>query len=614
MAADVHHLAMSAASMQPLASMVVELASNEDHFTGRPMIPPEKKMIPPQFQYGIGTSMTAKLAGKYLHQSPGVIDTMAEGMFGTAGRAAMHIPDLAVGILQKHGLIEPGAPFAPTTPADLPNLAGQPPEIVNRYLDQMQHEDMRPWQAQFFPRFFGVTYSGRSIMERAKQLGPEERHMWEGTLEYDRHRREITTEFSGRRAALEDQAPDITNAAYRDKLWQLTMQEKGARNQLARDYVGKAWTSPEERQAAINAMPGVSADNFQKTLPNLPPGTNVADLANQWEQMGTAGNPPTVASTRNKWLLQQSNALHVSPSTILDYLGAHHLGNELVGLPVPVEDIERLRIEHAAPMDPKDNTKQLDPFTTPADRFREGQRATITRYSQLWNVPEDKILERLNARYHLPGDPVGPTQAAQQNASAMETRFHNPQEYPRYADPHGKAVGTPEDWLIWDQQLDDARNRYGGTRTRWPGGVRVLDDARRYGNANRYMDMYRHVTEGTPEEKQQGLKNLIDWERFYGTGRNMTLTQWDHFTSDGQTKYKADISPQTAFAWDAILQIYRLLPPGPEKRKYERYAEPIHRRANPRYLRIIDERDEIGSEINDSRGLTRPAPGRLPQF
>ncbi len=598
--ADVKHFAMSAASLQPLASMAVELAANEDHFTGREIVPAERRMLPPQYQYNAGTSDLAKLVGKAVPLSPAYMDQIAQDMFGTAGRAAMHSADLVTNILQNHGLLAQGDPFAPTSAMDLPSLAGLPPEVVNRYLDQFQTEDTRPWQAGFLPRFFGTAYSGRAIAERAKQLGPEEHEKWQNSLEYDRHRREITATYSQKHADLENQAPDITNAAYRDKSWQLVMQEKGAREQLAHDYAGRAWTSPSERQAAINAMPGVSTEGFQKSLAQLPPGTNIGALAQQWEALGQQGNPPTVAHARNAWLAQQSNALHVSPTTILDYMGSYHLGNELVGLPVPTEDIERFRVEHAAPMDPKDPTKQLDPFTTPPDKFRQAQRDTVTRYSQLWGVPEQNLLERLNARYHLPGTTVGPTQAAQQDAAATETRFHNPAEFPRYADAKGNAVGTSNEWDIWDKQIDDARNKYGDTQSRWPGSIRILEDARRYGSANRYMDMYRHATEGTDEERKAGLTHLMNWERFYGTGRNATLSQWNDFTANGQTKYKADISPQTAMAWDAMTQLYRLLPNGPEKYRYQGYVERIRPLINPRWLRIIDARNEIDQQLSGS--------------
>jgi len=278
----------------------------------------------------------------------------------------------------------------------------------------------------------------------------------------------------------------------------------------------------------------------------------------------------------------------VAPNTIRDYLGLYVLNANLPGLPVPQTDLDTLRAEYSSPPDPRNPAgPRLDRFTTPPDQFRAAQRAVLSRTAALWGVPEADLAPRLNARYAL--EPTaGPVHALEQRAAGLEMRFHDPQQYPRYATPTGEAIGTSDDWGIWDQQLAAAAQRYGTHRRRWPHQVRVLDDAQKYGSSHRFMAL----VEGALHGSEEGLQDLVAWDLFNGSGRHATLAEWSEFQTGQRPKYRPvngqPVAPQTALAWDAILALYRALPDGPDRRHYRAMAQRIHRLALPAWQRVLD--------------------------
>jgi len=609
---DVPHLVASALALTPLGSVAADLLANEDHFTGRPILPPERRILPAQYQYTEGTSAGAKWLGQVTATPPVYWDLVATDLFGTLGREGLHSLDLAVEALQRAHLIT-GDPFAPTRAQDLPSLAGLPPEVLWRYVDALQREDDRPWLPTFFRRFLGTAYGGQTVRARAAQESPDTVRRWEAAQAFLQRRSEIYSEYGRAVAALEQRAPDLRASDYRRALSRLYSARDGAiREAAARAREQGAPVDPAERAAFVASLPGVGDATLQQFTATLPPGVDLAALLAQWQQPPGVDrarlNPLAQQQAREQWLDRTARQLGTAPGVLRDALGAYVLGQALPGLPVGALDVELLRAEYADPPDPADPSGQtrLDRLTTPPEQYRAAQRAVITRYAARWGVPEATLLERLNARFHLPGETLGPVQASEQRAAGVAARLADPAAFPRYADAHGRAYGTPAQWPTFDAALAAAAARYGPNRRHWPHGLRLLDDARRYGAAHRYLELVEHATQSA-----DGLQDLVDYERWYGLGRDLTAREWDAFTRGALPKYRGVTDPAQAVLWDALYHVYTLLPEGPDKRRYARAARQIHRRALPRWQHQLDPTGAGGRALAPPAAPGFAGPSRL---
>jgi hypothetical protein len=64
---------------------VIEATTNHSIFTGRDIVPQGYQYLPPEQQYSVLTSQTARMLGQFTGQSPMMIDHLIRGYFATAG-------------------------------------------------------------------------------------------------------------------------------------------------------------------------------------------------------------------------------------------------------------------------------------------------------------------------------------------------------------------------------------------------------------------------------------------------------------------------------------------------------------------------------------------------
>lgn len=81
----------------PILKFYYEAKSNMDMFTGRPIVPPALEGLEPWMQYTASTSMLSRVLGKAVNVPPVLIDQFMTTQFGTLGRSAMALSDMAMG-------------------------------------------------------------------------------------------------------------------------------------------------------------------------------------------------------------------------------------------------------------------------------------------------------------------------------------------------------------------------------------------------------------------------------------------------------------------------------------------------------------------------------------
>lgn len=102
---------------------LIEMYSNKDFFRQRPIVPESRMRLPASEQYSPYTGETAKLVGGKLGVSPSKIEHAVRGYFGGLGKYGLEAVDVAVGGLQKAGIVKPTENVSISKPpAELSNM------------------------------------------------------------------------------------------------------------------------------------------------------------------------------------------------------------------------------------------------------------------------------------------------------------------------------------------------------------------------------------------------------------------------------------------------------------------------------------------------------------
>lgn len=81
----------------PAIRSYFEIKSNTDFFSGNPIVPEHLKALEPWLQYTARTSELSKTLGDWFNMSPLVIDHLITAQFGSWGRSALSMYDMAAG-------------------------------------------------------------------------------------------------------------------------------------------------------------------------------------------------------------------------------------------------------------------------------------------------------------------------------------------------------------------------------------------------------------------------------------------------------------------------------------------------------------------------------------
>lgn len=75
---------------------MIEAKTNHSFFTGREVVPQNLQQLPPEYQYDVMTSQTARMVGQFTGQSPMMIDHLVRSYFATAGTFGTDLIDMSM--------------------------------------------------------------------------------------------------------------------------------------------------------------------------------------------------------------------------------------------------------------------------------------------------------------------------------------------------------------------------------------------------------------------------------------------------------------------------------------------------------------------------------------
>jgi hypothetical protein len=583
-----------AASMNPIANTAIGISANEDPFRRLPIVPSEEMVLPPEYRSGPQTPAMYKALS---HTARRIFDRMGVDSSGmdflapatmqyTARSLGMNLPDyiaqqmdLAIPKLQEIGLVEPGA-FQPATPEDLRLPPGTPIQYAYQYLDQLQSPDARPLYMRLFSRFVGSSSRGPSMQERASKLGSREQEQAKQTQEFNQEYQHYLVDWRKRVNEL-DLAPDQTHAHKIDEMQKLSRERQGAFNALQSSHLLAITDQRALRDFQAN-LPGAGSEWMLQNLPQLPEGWNGKAIAEylqapRGQDMASLG-PIAQYQARRKALNVLSQQLGQPVALLEQHAGLYKIGAEVPAISVPNMAVEQAINSYMNPVD--HHGQLLDRLTTPPHLYRQAQDAQIQNIAQAWGVPPDQAEATIRAR--LTGNPIELTEdgVSRTRATMLFQRLHDPEKFPVYVNPDGTAMGDEAQWADWDVQLDSARERY---HNRLPPQYARLDAAKKLGE----MQQIQALVQGGPQLLGPLPPiALADYERWYGTGKQMTTRQWYEYQSGALPRYTQG-SPADWAQWDTMQKLYAATPPGAMKERMRNQVRRIRQLQTPGWRDIL---------------------------
>jgi hypothetical protein len=573
--------AMAALTMMPLVGVPAEMYANKDYFSGRPIIPEDARILPPQYQTGPRTSAAAKALSRSNlplvgGKPPADIDYLVGGWGGSYAMNWMYMGDHVLGALQRAGLVDANV-FQPKSAADLGLGPDAPQAEVWKRLGAVPRPDTRPWWQVFIPRIFSQSGGADTIAARVEHLGTHEQEVWHQT-------RQMNEAYSLRRMELNENLQKLyqdggklSHAELRKREGDVFQAMHDSWETLHGQYP-LALTESRSREEFLKQIPGFTSEAFQKSLPTLPPGVTAAQLEQRWTHPGGQDisqlNPYQRAQLQGQELMRMSQETKLPTSVLKWHIGAAVFDRELPGLPVPALDLERAYNEYRAPRGA--DGRPLDPLTTPTAVWAQAKRDTLTRMAQEMHQPEPQLAQWIANRHTVAAE-TNPTQQSRVRAEAMANDIHDPHRVPRFADRTGQPLGDPGEWDRMEAELDQGKGRMQQlklSRDQWPMHLQMLDDAFHRGEVAKV-----NVLSQDPR--------AADYERWYGTGRDMTLDQWERYQSGQLAKYRSG-TPQDWLKWDMALKMYRALPgSSPMRAAMKPAVEQIRQRATPGWRGLL---------------------------
>ncbi len=197
-----------------------ELWANQNQFTDRPIVPPSKEGLRPEFQANPGTSLAARQLGELTSTSPAKIDHAIRGIFGTLGVYATVIADL--------GLREFGG-YPERLPAQLREIP-----VLRVFVSDPEGANSR-----YLTEFYSLLRESSSAERSMNHLRPHQMRQY-----YEKHRESIDRARSDRYTAREISKLRRENETVRDtdelpvgERHRIIQENNHMIRWLARDYV-----------------------------------------------------------------------------------------------------------------------------------------------------------------------------------------------------------------------------------------------------------------------------------------------------------------------------------------------------------------------------------------
>lgn len=580
----------SALEMNPLVGMALQLSANRDSFLDRPIIPDDQMLLPPEYRKGPNgraapwgaraLSQLTKALGlpQELQPAPPQIAFAFSHLGGTAGTMLLGSTDLIWNAFAKAGAPLPA--FQPTSVEDLKLPKNVDPVTAQMYYDALNQTDFRPWQVGLVSRFFGMGGTAQTITAKVNQLSPNEKIVWQDTLAADaamRQARNIANDKIDK--ILNDPNPNVSMKERYDKMSEVRQGLHAAEDQILRDH--PRWLqSPNDRDAFVAALPGVPIDveKFRPASANLPADVPVAALVAQWDNppgvMMSSLNPMQQNAARQQSLANMARQYDVPQSVLRDYIMASKLNNQIPSIPVPAVYLDRLADRYTEP--PGDYDKN------DADAYYQARRAVVTQAAQEWGVPEQVVLERLQARL-VSSQNTSPLMLSRERALDAYAGMKN---MPAFVDPQGNPVGVPEEWPAWEQNVTYWKQKEPNRPALWPEYVRVLAEAQANAKTAQTSALI-------------ASPNYSDYQQWFGYGKDLSPQEWTKYQTGESPRYQDHPGVAEETRRDGVIRLFQVLPANsPQKYALMREATQYRRLLTPGWLAAM-KLDDLGQPINN---------------
>ncbi len=573
-------------SLQPMVGTAVQMWANKDHFTGRPIVPPELEDVPPEYRYTPNTTESAKALSRALGgtplgdfmklQEPAQLEHLVQSYLGGSGMFVLTGADQFWTQLTQHGLVPP-PDYAPRSWADLKLPNDLPEDLKWQLMQELDTPEHQPWGPEFMKRvirFYGTGGSANSDLARASRMGEEQRRVVEQTRgyhqEYARARADMQETL---RKKFENPGPNETP----DDLRKFENDQydilRGRGIQLREKYP-QAKLDPREYRAFMDQMPGMNTQELVAALPKLPANLT-PEMITQVLQQTNDPNPLKRYQLQQQALTNLSRQYQIPVNVLKDHAAAAIAGRTLPEIPVPNVGIQLARDEYFRPPD-------IDLLTATPKELAQARDKVVERLSGEWGVSRESVLEWLNTSFRDPFS-SSPMQKSREAASALSHELYDTQKFPPYVTPEGKPYGQPDQYPAWDLLL--AQHQASGVpREQWPAFVQGLDAARRY--ADVFKDLYISQDPRYP-----------DYQMWYGVGRQMPVQNWTKFQAGQIPKYTTG-TPQQWSVWDTLQKIYAKLPAGdPHKAALLPVVTQLRKLAVPHWRDLLRATEEQGASL-----------------
>jgi hypothetical protein len=575
--------------------------ANRDLFRNQPILTDEQLQLAPQYRYRDTTPQVYRALAEGMRQmglpqpvrehwgSPSMQEFAVRGLGGTAAAAFAGSTDLVFNALQHWGLLEPTA-FKPQTLADLELPPDASPALVDRLMNSLAREDLRPWYTRI-PRLMTTAGGAQTLRTKAEQTSsPETRRALQETQAFWKEWGDIQQDFRRQEADLLQHSGEWTHEQLAEQRSKLAFAKQARFRDLQTREYPHAVVTPKERDALAATMPGIPMDGWYATLAPLPPGVTPAQVAERYRSAAPETATPYQAwQLRQQALRQMGNEYDLPVRVLRDYIGGHALGTE-----VPLVGVPALFIETA--MD-----RYLHPpgtsATTPPRALGDARRAELTKMATEWGIPEADLAQRIQVRM-TPIDTTDPVARSQERARRLAHDTFDPVAFPGYVDPRGAALGAPTEWAAWDA----ARAQWGRVpAARRPAAIRDLEAAHDRAEVLRLQARLQDP-------------DYAHYERWFGLGRDMTVDQWERYQSGATPRYRQGTLAEWG-QWDAARALYRAMPDGPDKRRLRPTVLRLERLLTPGWRALTQlepEQQPLLDEMPAPRRGPAPAAPALP--
>lgn len=256
-------------------------------------------------------------------------------------------------------------------------------------------------------------------------------------------------------------------------------------------------------------------------------------------QLSQARTEADKAALRRTWLTDAANQHGIDHDVLEDFVKAKLFGEPLDALPnMSSANLNEVRDAYEAA-----SRKSPDDVVT----ARALQQDVLSKYAKAFGVDAGALQRRVHLRTVAPKEQSPADQQYNRAVTVLENA-HNTTTAPVYMNEDGTPMGTPDDWVQYDNQLASASS--------WDKyrGIYINRDLE---------DKAKAKARGAAKAAQTAYTSpgFWDYERNFGVGRTMNDAQWSAYRAGTLDMWRDNPTPEVAKDRNNIIALYKTLTP-----------------------------------------------------